>query len=120
MAPLHAPAVGCGRLPRSTPARPAALGLALLQALLLGALAAPAGAAEGSCSASGSTRADGGAPSSFGVGCSGVTTSSGTVYVDADEGRRYSFSQGALASASATAGAGALHASANARASASR
>lgn len=90
---------------------------ALLLALLMGVLAAPALAAGGSCSAVGDTRADGGASDSFAGGCNGLVTSSGTVYVDAEEGRRFSFSQGALASASGAGDAGALHAFATVRAS---
>jgi hypothetical protein len=79
--------------------------------------AASADAASGSCAATGSTRADGGDAEGFAGSCSGLATSTGTVYVDAEGGRRFSFSQGALASASASASAGALHAFAHARAS---
>lgn len=92
-------------------------GTALGLALLMSMLAPAAGAAGGTCTATGSTRADGGASNSFAGNCSDLATSSGTVYVDAEEGRRFSFSQGALAGASASAGAGALHAYAQARAS---
>jgi len=91
----------------------AALSLALLMSLL-----APVADAVGStCEATGSARTDGGELYSFGGSCGGQATSSGTVYVDAEEGRRFSFSQGALAGASASAGGGALHAYARARAS---
>jgi len=92
-------------------------GTALGLALLMSMLAPAAGAAGGTCAVTGSTRADGGVSDSFSGNCSDVATSSGTVYVDAEEGRRFSFSQGALASASASGGAGALHAYARARSS---
>lgn len=113
MGKIHARVAGSSLPPLVGPCRRAAMALALLMA----ALAAPAGAASGSCSATGDTRADGGDPHSFSGSCSGLITSNGTVYVDAEEGRRFSFSQGALAGASAAGSAGALHAFANARAS---